>query len=70
MELTIEISGNNLNDIFKLECVKSISKMPDGNLCVSCFSDMMEGSTLAFAGDKLTQVEPQHWIIIKNNNNE
>jgi hypothetical protein len=70
MELTIEISGNNLNDIFKLECVKSISKMPDGNFCVSCFSDMMEGSTLAFAGDKLAQVEPQHWIITKNNDNE
>lgn len=47
MRTTVKVTGRNLNDIFKLPCVKAIHKIADGKIAV----ELYDTQVTAYAGD-------------------
>ncbi len=58
----IEFTGKNLNDVFKLPCVKSILKV-EGEPMLALYTRMCETTYLASPGDTLVEYDDGKWCV-------
>lgn len=59
----IQIDGRNIDNIFKLPCIRSIEKGEQGKVHVKLFSDSTEGREIAQVGDVLVQYKTGKWQV-------
>ena len=59
----IQFDGRNVDNIFKLPCIRSIEKGEQGEVHVTLFADSTEGRQIAHTGDVLVQYKTGKWQV-------
>lgn len=59
----IQFDGRNVENIFKLPCIRSIEKGEQGKVHVTLFPDSTDGRQIAQVGDVLVQYKTGKWQV-------
>lgn len=72
MNITVNVEGKGIADLFRLECVRSLEKFKDGRLMVTVQTQRKEHRAVAFVGDKITydSDNPEIGKVIRSNKNK